>query len=206
MRLTTENPKNNLETAMNYCYIKDKLAHLRHAREGYDIPLHTYTIKLCREQGCTDIPLDCTLTDFMEQINKFIDCPDCPVAQMYHLGAQATDNNARLMDYENACYAEDGIEIITVEEIAEIVKAKQEERFIPPLPCKVGDKANAIVNRPYNGHNLIVTGEVTDIATMIRVRDGFDRYTNFFLSDIGKTVFFTSESAEAELKERGIDE
>ena len=93
-RLTTDNPKNNIETLMNYCYSKDGNAILRYAESEHDIDLCTYTAKCCHKQGCDHQ----TAPKIMEY---GLECDDCMVAVMYYLGVQSAETRARLMKYEN---------------------------------------------------------------------------------------------------------
>jgi hypothetical protein len=92
-RLTTDNPQNNFEALMNYCYAKDGFATLRYAGGDEDIPLHEYTARCCSERGCV-----MTADEILE--DGLMGC-DCPHAVMYHLGSQATENNGRLKKYED---------------------------------------------------------------------------------------------------------
>jgi hypothetical protein len=56
-------------------------------------------------------------------------------------------------------------------------------------PCKVGDLVSAKVLRPFNGHEVMIEGEIIAIKDdMFRVRHA-GRYVDFLLSDIGVTVF-----------------
>lgn len=74
-----------------------------------------------------------------------------------------------------------------------------DEGLIKVLPCKVGDKVTAKVLRPYNGHELSIQGEVTDIELVFRVQYDSYRHVDFLASDYGKTVF-PREAAEKALE------
>ncbi len=77
----------------------------------------------------------------------------------------------------------------------------QEQGRLVELPCKVGEAVRAIVNRPFNGNNLTIFGEVSDIQTVVRVVHSGCRYVNFLISDFGKTVFLTEEEALKKMKD-----
>lgn len=95
-RLTTDNPKNNYETLMNYCTTgNDGWAVLKYAGGEENIKLHEYAAKCCQEHGCKNIT-----ADFVAEDGLF-DCYDCPIAIMYYCGTQAAENNARLSAYED---------------------------------------------------------------------------------------------------------
>ena len=79
----------------------------------------------------------------------------------------------------------------------EIEKLKAELEQSVKLPCKVGDVVKAKVVRPYNGNETIFNGKVTDIQTVIRVENYFERHINFLLSDIGETVFLLEATEQA---------
>ncbi len=76
-----------------------------------------------------------------------------------------------------------------------------DEGLIKVLPCKVGDKVTAKVLRPYNGHELSIQGEVTDIELVFRVQYDSYRHVDFLASDYGKTVF-PREAAEKALERK----
>jgi len=94
-RMTTKNPKTNLENLMNYAFAKDGVACLRYANGKEDVPLHEYVAYLCADKKC-----DVTQEDILE--DGLVDCYDCPIAILYYLGCQAAENNARLMRYEDS--------------------------------------------------------------------------------------------------------
>lgn len=94
-RLTTDNPKSNHETLMNYCTASDGWAVLKYAGGEENIKLHEYAAKCCQEHGCENMTADMVVEDGL------MDCYDCPVAIMYYCGAQAAENNAWLAAYED---------------------------------------------------------------------------------------------------------
>lgn len=70
------------------------------------------------------------------------------------------------------------------------------DRDLILMPCRIGDKVSAKVVRPYNGHEFMIGGVVTDIKTMIRVMDDNRRPVDFFAEDIGQTVFIMSKQKD----------
>jgi hypothetical protein len=87
------------------------------------------------------------------------------------------------------------IESIPLDRLEEICNAERDGRCVV-LPCKVGDKVQAAVNRPFNGHNLTIHGEVIEIQPVVRVRHSEIRYVDFIATDFEKTVFLTQELSE----------
>lgn len=86
----------------------------------------------------------------------------------------------------------------TVEELAELVKAKQDNRLVV-LPCKVGD----MVYYPYAGR--ILEKKITAFRCMENdwwYEINHDEAETFDEEAIDKTVFLTREEAEAALKEQ----
>lgn len=109
----------------------------------------------------------------------------------------------------------DSIMEMPLDEMAELIRAKQEGRIIVP-PCKVGDTAYRIT-RLYNGETIIVEGIVFEFA-ITHESSLKDTYRFYFWAqpdetytsrkhslwcefvDFGKTVFLTREEAERALK------
>lgn len=113
--------------------------------------------------------------------------------------AMAKQKCAKCTINDNLTYQVDKL----TEENAEL-KARLEKSV--ELPCEVGDSVQATVNRPYNGHDAIIRGAVTDVKLVVRVKYNSCRFINFLASDFGKTVFLTQEEAEQALKEREENE
>ena len=95
-------------------------------------------------------------------------------------------------------YYDNGIGAHNVQELCQ--KFKDRTRFVE-LPCKVGDTVYVIEN------NEIIEDFVDQIGIGYYC-DGENIYqmdgikTDWYFSDIGKTVFLTREEAERALKER----
>ncbi|MBR4049169.1 MAG: hypothetical protein IKK09_01595 [Clostridia bacterium] len=100
-----------------------------------------------------------------------------------------------------------------VNEVIDLVKAKQEGRIIVP-PCKVGDTVYYNLGKnaslPFGTRRTIAL-PVGAIASMKYKKDWFVRTEfggaigDFYFSDFGKTVFLTREKAEKALKEYESD-
>lgn len=89
-RVTTDTPKTNYETMMNYAYAKDGLAHLRYADGEEDVELCQYINKAAlEEEGC-----NCDI------FNDFMDC-DCIYSLLYTVATQAAELREYLKYYED---------------------------------------------------------------------------------------------------------
>ena len=101
---------------------------------------------------------------------------------------------------------------VPLDEMAELVKAKQEGRLIAP-PCKVGDTVYIIYNRDMldiapsvcsvvddeiyeMGYGRTLSGELKWLFLVMESGE------DFYDDDVGKTVFLTREEAEKALAER----
>ena len=114
----------------------------------------------------------------------------------------------RIMDsWERLAAYED---LGTVEELAELVKAKQDGRCMV-LPCKVRDTVytnltwsgdyERIKDKPYR-HKVVFVGINGEKDFFHTINEKTERMFCFDYQDIGKTVFLTREEAEAALKEQ----
>lgn len=116
-RLTTDTPDGNFETMLNFVYGKDGWAHIRHDGENEDVPLTEWARKQCLNRGCDEFP-----EETPEEIDEDIcDCmmafPDCPVALAYCFASQAVHLRDRLKMYEDILFAEDGTELVSLEQL-----------------------------------------------------------------------------------------
>lgn len=103
-RLTTDNPQNNAENALNLAYAKDGWVHIR----GIDEPFTDYIKKECRRNGCNlsemtvdevcDCVTECAFTN-----------PQCPIFLLYMIATQAAELRARLAAYEESGLAPEDI-------------------------------------------------------------------------------------------------
>lgn len=113
-RLTTDEPKNNTETMLNYSYGKDNQAVLRYADGKEDVDLCEYISKCANEKGCKVEP-----EDLME--GACMEC-DCELAILYTVAVQAAELRGRLKMYEDAGITLDDLknEPLTIEELNEM--------------------------------------------------------------------------------------
>lgn len=110
-RLTTDEPKNNTETMLNYAYAKDEKAFLRYGNGEENIDLCEYISQQANEKGC-----DYSVDDVME--GACMEC-DCELAILYTVAVQAAELRGRLKLYEDAGITLDDLknEPLTVEEL-----------------------------------------------------------------------------------------
>lgn len=100
-RLTKDSPKENFETMMNYVFVKDGWAHIRHDGESENVPLTTWAKAQCIKRGCDDFPgetakeIDETLCDCL------MDGEGCPMALAYCFACQASHLRDRLKSIED---------------------------------------------------------------------------------------------------------
>ncbi len=113
-RLTTDEPKNNTETMLNYAYGKDNQAVLRYADGQENVDLCEYISKCAKEKGCNVEP-----EDLME--GACMEC-DCELAILYTVAVQAAELRGRLKMYEDAGITLDDLknEPLTVDELKEM--------------------------------------------------------------------------------------
>lgn len=97
-RLTTDNPKNNTETMLNYAYAKDGQVFLRYGNGEENINLCEYISQETEGKGCHPTPEEVMQGACME-------C-DCPFAILYWVAVQAAEIRERLKYYEDREEAE----------------------------------------------------------------------------------------------------
>lgn len=100
-RLTTDNPRDNFETALNFVYGKNGVAYLRSDGERDDVPLHEWAKRQCVSRGCDEFP-----GETLEEIDETIcgcgfDFSGCPVYLAYTFACQAVHLRSRLKLYED---------------------------------------------------------------------------------------------------------
>ncbi len=131
-RLTTDTPDGNFETMLNFVYGKDGWAHIRHDGENADVPLSAWTRKQCLHRGCDEFPAKTAEDIDLEICDCMMDFPDCPVALAYCFATQAVHLRGRLKMYEDILFSEDGKELISLEQLREMVSQNPN----PPLPLE----------------------------------------------------------------------
>jgi len=119
MRLTTEKPKGNLETALNLFYCKDGTTWVRGGGEAPsydDVKLPDWIRRLCRQYGDFKEIADYTDNEtdeiMVELAYDGTDTIDGVLAMLYHAAWAFSLLNEKLMRYENTD--------LTPEEIAEL--------------------------------------------------------------------------------------
>lgn len=120
-RLTTDTPDGNFETMLNFVYGKDGLAHIRHDGENADVILTEWARKQCLNRGCDVFPEESIEKIDAEICDCMMDFPDCPVALAYCFASQAVHLRSRLKKYEDILFAEDGTELVSMEQLRTMV-------------------------------------------------------------------------------------
>lgn len=118
-RLTTDNPKNNTETMLNYAYAKDKMVYLIYGNGQEDVDLCEYiSVQAKEKHGCEVNPEDLLEGGCME-------C-DCEIAILYTVAIQAAELRTRLKEYEDTGTTPEEIQAsknnnpLTIEELKEM--------------------------------------------------------------------------------------
>lgn len=100
-RLTTDNPKGNFETVLNYVYSKDGIAYIRNDGVNDDVPLHEWARRECIARGCDNFSGD-TFQEIDETICECaFDYGECPIFLAYTFACQACHLRDRLKRYED---------------------------------------------------------------------------------------------------------
>lgn len=212
-RLTTDTPKDNLETALNLFYIKDHETWVRGygpAPEYADVSLFDLTRDIVKTH-IPDVELpedDDDLSNMMpEWLMDGIDSAEGIVALLYTAAWAYAELRHKLMRYEdtgltpeeikNALDVNDIIpEInVTVDHIRDLLQAERDGQLVV-LPCKAGDHVWV------DGREAVVEnffGYETERYLHAQFYDNM-QYIDIPFTEIGKTVFLTREEAEAALK------
>ena len=88
-----------------------------------DNPSGNFETMLNFKDGVLPEEIDTTICDCM------MDFPDCPIALAYCFASQAVHMRSRLKMYEDILFAEDGTELVSLDDLREMVKARDN----PPL-------------------------------------------------------------------------
>ncbi len=131
-RLTTDYPKENFETVLNFVYGKDGLAYIRHDGEHGNVLLTDWARRQCPLRGCDEVP-----TETWEEIDqRLCDCmmdgPICPIAMAYCFACQAVHLRSRLKMYEDA---------MSLERTQELAQAEKEGWLVVLPFCEGGGAA-----------------------------------------------------------------
>lgn len=202
-RLTTDNPKDNIETSLNLFYVKDHETWVRgggSAPEYADVSLFDFTRRLVR----THIP-DVELPEENDDLSMLMaewlfDGPESAeglIATLYAAAWAFAELRHRLATYEDTglepevctnykIFEDEAISKgVTFKRIVELMNADSKGRLVV-LPCKVGDTVYRIWGTE---HREICEHKLAHIAYVIS-------WTPLF----GKTVFLSREEAEAALR------
>lgn len=122
-RLTTDAPAGNFETILNFVYVKDGWAYIRHDGEEGSVPLTQWAKAQCILHGCEEFSAE-TPQEIDEAISDcMMDFPDCPIALAYCFASQAVHLRSRLKMYEDVLFAEDGTELLNLGDLRRAVKS-----------------------------------------------------------------------------------
>lgn len=141
-RLTKDNPQENFETMMNYVFVKDGWAHIRHDGESENVPLTTWAKAQCIKRGCDDFQgktakeIDETLCDCL------MDGEGCPMALAYCFACQASHLRDRLKVIEDILG-----DVYDLDHLREIARAEKDGRLVVqdvfalwPIECDVCER------------------------------------------------------------------
>lgn len=86
-----------------------------------------------------------------------------------------------------------------VDEVAELMQAKKDGR-LAEIPCKVGDTVYVTFGKEYRPYVVDRIHILANCNVQVRMRHSVTETLWLPASKFGKTVFFTTEEAEAALK------
>lgn len=216
-RLTTDNPRNNTEVALNLVYAKDGQAWVRNGgpAPGYpDVELYDYMRLIVADHGPMSIKADLTddeLGDALyDALFDGIETKEGLCAMLYTLAWAFAELRQRLAAYEDTgltpadvakfwaafCEARAMAQALGQEyadRADKLLEADAEGRLLV-LPCKVGD---VVYQRDSYGnlYEATVQSIVIDNRRMIFITSGI----GFDCDAIGKSVFLSREEAEKAL-------
>ena len=217
-RLTTDTPKDNLETALNLFYIKDHETWVRGygpAPEYADVSLFDLTRDIVKTHiPDAELPADNdNLSNMMpEWLMDGIDSAEGIVALLYTAAWAYAELRHKLLRYEDTGLEPEEIkkheaaynECLTrtygpfKQKISQWLQAEQDGRLVV-LPCKAGDHVWV------DGREAVVEnffGYETERYLHAQFYDNM-QYIDIPFTEIGKTVFLTREEAEAALALKG---
>lgn len=216
-RLTTDNPRGNLEVALNMFYAKDGETWVRGGGPGpeyKDVSLFSFTRNLIKAHiPGADIPDDDNELSVMmcEWLFDDVDSAEGTIATLYTAAWAYAELRHKLKAYEDTGLTPkevNGLKLkieslemslrVACDALEKFTKAEQEGRLLV-MPCKVGDYVWLIEDQEI--YRLRVQG----ISAAQKPNDcilHFGGYPvrNAWGSAVGKTVFLTQEEAEETLK------
>lgn len=162
-RLTTDNPRNNTEVALNLVYVKDGQAWVRNGgpAPGYpDVTLYDYMRLIVADHGPMSIKAGLTDDELGDALDDAlfdgIETKEGLCAMLYTLAWAFAELRQRLAAYEDTGLTPEGLEAVKtslmgkslaeikeinglpVERMIELAEAEHDGR-LHVLPCKVGD-------------------------------------------------------------------
>lgn len=215
-RLTTDNPKDNTENALNLFYIKDRETWVRRygpPPEYLDISLDNLMrgliAKFLPEVECPQNPVDFSFMMAEWLYADEVDTMEGTLALLYNAAWAYAELRHRLMAYEDTgLIPEDLRSTVDIDyvRIVELLKAEAEGRLLVP-PCKVGQAVYFVLEDlpciyPETNGWYIGEAVVTEVCTRgfsVDPIDGGEEVFFYPYDDIGKIVFLTRGEAEAAL-------
>lgn len=223
-RLTTDNPRNNTEMALNLVYVKDGQAWVRNGGPcpGYpDVTLYDYMRLIIADHGPMSIKtgltddelgdaLDDALFDGIETKEGLLPCCIHWRGPLRNSGNASPPTRPTMLTPAQIKY------ILPKQSAEEVVERMRDEKErydewfawkqaesdgrLVVLPCKVGD---VVYQRDSYGnlYEATVQSIVIDNRRMIFITSGI----GFDCDAIGKSVFLTREEAEKALEGMGND-
>ena len=219
-RLTTDNPKDNFEMALNLFYVKDEEVWVRgYGKDGADISLLNLTREILSHQ-CPYVESDISDDDLIMMMPEWlfddVRATEHVIGLLYQAAWVCAELREHLKQFEDTKRTPEQIEALEaaimgkavaqitefeglpVARLRELAVADQEGRVVV-LPCKRGDELWTYCNHPVK---RVYSFTVSDVSTL----NGRTVLNTLGLGtirpeDIGKTVFLTREEAEKALAE-----
>lgn len=219
-RLTTDNPKDNFEMALNLFYVKDEEVWVRgYGKDGADISLLNLTREILSHQ-CPYVESDISDDDLIMMMPEWlfddVRATEHVIGLLYQAAWVCAELREHLKQFEDTKRTPEQIEALEaaimgkavaqitefeglpVARLRELAVADQEGRVVV-LPCKRGDELWTYCNHPVK---RVYSFTVSDVSTL----NGRTVLNTLGLGtirpeDIGKTVFLTREEAEKALSE-----
>lgn len=226
-RLTTDNPKDNFEMALNLFYVKDEEVWVRgYGKDGADISLLNLTREILSHQ-CPYVESDISDDDLIMMMPEWlfddVRATEHVIGLLYQAAWVCAELREHLKQFEDTKRTPEQIEALEaaimgkavaqitefeglpIARLRELAVADQEGHVIV-LPCKVGQRVFALLDTDKH----ISECEVKQIDLGIVNGIGFvglepigarGREYGVALKGFGKTVFLTREEAEKALAE-----
>lgn len=206
-RLTTDNPQDNLEIALNLFYIKNRETWVRGggaAPDYKDASLYDWIRQIIKTHS---LDIDISDNDAMGDclVDRLLDCTDTlegVVAHLYTAAWAFSELRARLAAYEDTH--------LTPEGITKLAQAKADGRLVE-MPCKINDTIWEMDKNQIHPYKVIgfragqMMGEdiedVEDIPGEWEIQYAIPGVScSAPISEIGETLFLSAEAAKAVLE------